>query len=53
MNDTLHCNGGVHPKPTISMFCALSQKDQEFWWKNYVSILKQIVWETQKISLKF
>ena len=36
----------------LSMFCALSKNYQHFL-KNNMSILKQIVWETQKLHQNF
>ena len=40
--------GGTVPHPKLSMFCELPQNYQHFFWKNNMSILKQIVCETNK-----
>ena len=38
----------LHFKLQLSMLCELSQNYQHFFEKNTISMLKQIVWETQK-----
>ena len=48
----LSATGEVHPKPKLNMFCGLSQNFYIFW-KIIMIILKQIIWETQKMALKF
>ena len=40
--------GELHLKPKLSLFCVLSQNYQHTFEENNISILKQIVWETQK-----
>ena len=40
----------LHPKPKLSMFCALAQINTTFFFfffLNNTGMLKQIVWETQ------
>ena len=37
----------LHPKPKLSMFCALSQNYQHFFFENWYKFLKQFVWETK------
>ena len=39
--------GEGHPKPKVSMFCALSQNYQHSREKLYMHPIEQIVWETQ------
>ena len=40
--------GELHLRPKLSMFCAQFQNYQHCFVKLYFSIVKQIVWETQK-----
>ena len=45
--DTQILKGKLHTKPKLSMFCALSQNYQHFFFENMI-IWKQIVLEIQK-----
>ena len=51
LNIRITFKGELHLKPKLSMFCVLFQYYQHCF-ENDTSILKQIVWETQKWQAK-
>ena len=40
--------GELHPKPKFSIFCTYLNIINIFFLKNNISILKKIVWKSQK-----